>query len=150
MSRNALAIAALVVSLGCASSAARQSEAVNLSVKLSPEAIHRAPNVLPPHPERATRAYRVTVEITNNATDALRLRTLSIRQTEASQVVLPVIKRSYDLPVAAGATEQVELQAVAQFDNTSPGHRRIGPLRVHAEFSSPSGRVARSQTILLR
>lgn len=151
MFRNgALAVAALVVSLGCASRAVPEYEAVDLGVKLSAETVHPAPNLLPPHPERTTRSYKVTVEITNNASDALRLKKLSVRQTEAAQVVLPVIKRSYDLPVAAGATERVELRAVAQYDDTTPGFRRIGPIRVLAEFSSPSGRVQRSQTIQLR
>ena len=148
---SALALAALISSLGCASLAAPQNEAVDLRVNLSAEPVHPAPNVRPPNTDRTTtRGYKVTVEIINSGSDALRLKKLSLRQTEAAQVVLPVIKRSYDLPVAAGAMEQVEFSAVAQFDNTSPGYRRIGPIRVLAEFSSPSGRFSRSQTISLR
>ena len=151
MSRNGvLAIVALVVSLGCASRAAPEYEAVDLGVKLSSEQVHTAPNLRPPNPDRTTRGYKVTVEIINCGSDALRLKKLSVRQTESAQVALPVIKRSYDLTVAAGATEQVEFSAVAQFDNTILSRRLIGPIRVLAEFSSPSGRVQRSQTIQLR
>lgn len=151
MFRNgALAIAALVVSLGCVSRAAPQNEAVDLRVKLSPETVPPASHILRLRAERTTHNYKVTVQITNNASEAIRLKKLSVRQTEAAQVVLPVIKRSYDLPVPAGSTEQVEIRAVGHFDNTSPGRRLIGPIQVRAEFSSVSGRVERSQTIQVR